>query len=337
MKTRLMADAVIGLNFGDEGKGKITHHLLQSSEYTHCIRFNGAHNAGHTIYHNGKKIVTHIVPSGVIRGVRSVIGPGCVVSPTLLKKEIQELEEAGIEVKKYLFVDKRCHAITREHLDEDGRDTKIGTTRRGTGPAYRDKYDRKGLRVGELNDPEINVTDIYDELHNNNLPVVALFEGAQAFGLDIDWGDYPYVTSSTCNVGGVVNNGVPAQSVRTVYGVTKAYQTYVGAKKFQPDGEIFNKIREVGMEYGATTGRPRQVDFLDMDQLIKASRINGVRELIINKTDILQQVNTWKLYRNNKLVDLQQEDRFTDFVRNELLKNCPEIDTVIFSYSPNAI
>ena len=91
------------------------------------------------------------------------------------------------------------------------------------------------------------------------------------------------------------------------------------------------------MEYGATTGRPRQVDFLDMDQLIKASRINGVRELIINKTDILQQVNTWKLYRNNKLVDLQQEDRFTDFVRNELLKNCPEIDTVVFSYSPNAI
>ena len=97
MKTRLMADAVIGLNFGDEGKGKITHHLLQSSEYTHCIRFNGAHNAGHTIYHNGKKIVTHIIPSGVIRGIRSVIGPGCVVSPTLLKNEIQELETAGYD------------------------------------------------------------------------------------------------------------------------------------------------------------------------------------------------------------------------------------------------
>jgi adenylosuccinate synthase len=337
MKKSLLADAVIGLNFGDEGKGCVTHHLLQSSEYTLCVRFNGAHNAGHTIYHNGKKVVTHVIPSGVLRGVRSIIGPGCVVSPNLLKKEIAELEEAGINVKDHLFVDRRCHIITDQHLEEDGRDTKIGTTRRGTGPAYRDKYDRKGMRFGDLKDPEVNITDIYEELHSRKQPVVALFEGAQGFGLDIDWGDYPFVTSSTCNIGGVVNNGVPASSIRTVYGITKAYQTYVGAKKFQPDGEIFDKIREVGMEYGATTGRPRQVDFLDMDQLIMAANVNGVVELIINKTDILQQVGTWKLYHNNKLVDLESEDRFTDYVRNHLLRNCDTINEVIFSYSPNGI
>jgi adenylosuccinate synthase len=337
MKKRLLADAVIDVQLGDSGKGKITHHLLQSSEYTLCVRFGGGHNAGHTIYHNGKKVVTHVIPSGVLRGVRSIIGPGCVVSPNLLKKEIAELEEAGINVKDHLFVDRRCHIITDQHLEEDGKDTKIGTTRKGTGPAYRDKFDRKGLRAEKLNDPEINVTDIYDELHSSDLPVVALFEGAQGFGLDIDWGDYPFVTSSTCNIGGVVSNGVPASSIRNVYGVAKAYQTYVGTKKFQPAGEIFNKIREVGMEYGATTGRPRQVDFLDIDKLVIAANVNGVAELIVNKTDILQQVDTWKLYHNNKLVDLQQEDRFTEYVKHHLLKNCHTIDEVIFSYSPNGI
>lgn len=334
---KLVADVVIGLDLGDEGKGKITNSLLKSREYTHCVRFGGGHNAGHTIYHNGKKIVTHAVPSGVLHGVRSVIGPGCVISPRLLKKEIKELEEAGVNIKEHLFIDKRCHIITEQHLEEDGKDTKIGTTRKGTGPAYRDKYDRKGLRAEDLNDPQLNITDIYDELHSADLPVVALFEGAQGFGLDIDWGDYPYVTSSTCNVGGVVNNGVPPKSIRKVFGVAKAYQTYVGSKKFQPDGDIFNQIREVGSEYGATTGRARQVDFLDVDRLIKAANVNGVTDLIINKTDILREVKHWKSYKDGKLIDLQSEEHFTQFLKNEISANCPEIEKVVFSYSPNDI
>lgn len=338
MKKSLLADVIVDLQYGDCGKGKVTHSLLQSTEYTHCVRFNGGHNAGHTIYHDGKKVVTHIIPSGVLRGVRSIIGPGCVVSPSLLQKEIEDLEAAGIEVKGNLFVDKRVNVISNKHLEEDGGDTTIGTTRRGNGPAYRDKYDRKGTRFESVpTDSSYQLTDIYQEFFENELPVVALFEGAQGFGLDIDWGDYPYVTSSTCNVGGAVSNGIPASAVRHVYGVAKAYQTYVGAKKFQPDGEIFNKIREAGQEYGATTGRPRQVDFLDIDQLVKATRINGVSELIINKTDILEQVDCWKLYKDGKLLDLEHEDRFLDYVRNLILVKCPDVEDVIFSYSPTDI
>lgn len=338
MKKNLLADVVVDLQLGDSGKGKVTHSLLKSSEYTHCVRFNGGHNAGHTIYHEGKKVVTHIIPSGVLRGVRSIIGPGCVVSPVLLEKEISDLEAAGIKVKGNLLIDKRVNIISNKHLEEDGGDTTIGTTKRGNGPAYRDKYDRKGIRFEEL--PQTNpyqLTDIYEEFFEGDLPVVALFEGAQGFGLDIDWGDYPYVTSSTCNVGGAVNNGVPPSAIRRVYGVAKAYQTYVGAKKFQPEGEIFNKIREVGNEFGATTGRPRQVDFLDIDQLVKAARINGVTELIINKTDVLQDVDCWKLYKDGKLLDLEQEDRFIDYVRNLILVKCQDIEDVVFSYSPSDI
>jgi adenylosuccinate synthase len=338
MKKQLLADVIVDLQYGDCGKGKVTHSLLKSTEYTHCVRYNGGHNAGHTIYHEGRKVVTHIVPSGVLRGVRSIIGPGCVVSPLLLEKEVKDLEEAGIKVKGNLFIDKRVNVIKDRHLDEDGDDVKIGTTRKGNGPAYRDKYDRKGVRFEEL--PITNpyqLTDIYEEFYETDSPVVALFEGAQGFGLDIDWGDYPYVTSSTCNVGGAVSNGVPPSAIRNVYGVAKAYQTYVGAKKFQPEGEIFNKIREVGNEYGATTGRPRQVDFLDIDQLVKAARINGVTDLIINKTDVLQEVNSWKIYKDGKLFDFQDEDRFVDFVKHYLLSKCTNIEDVIFSYSPNDI
>jgi adenylosuccinate synthase len=338
MRNNITADVIVDLQYGDCGKGKVTHSLLKNGGYTHCVRYNGGHNAGHTIYHEGKKVVTHIIPSGVLRGVKSIIGPGCVVNPELLEKEIKELQDSGVKIEGNLFIDKRCNIITQRHLDEDGSDTKIGTTRKGNGPAYRDKYDRKGIRFEDL--PVRNpyqVIDVYREFFNSKDPVKVLFEGAQGFGLDIDWGDYPYVTSSTCTVGAAINNGVPPQSIRRVYGVAKAYQTYVGAKKFQPDGEIFNKIREVGMEYGATTGRPRQVNFLDIDELIRAIHINGVTDLIINKTDILQEVNQWKLYKNNELIDLKYEDKFVDYVKNFVRNNSNTVEDIIFSYSANDI
>lgn len=338
MKKRLQADVIVDLQYGDCGKGKVTHSLLKSSEYTHCVRFNGGHNAGHTIYHEGKKVVTHIIPSGVLRGVRSIIGPSCVVNVEMLHSEISELESAGIKVKDNLFIDKRVNLITDSHLQEDRSDTQIGTTKRGNGPAYRDKHARKGVRAESLVDSDrFHVTDIYSEFFENDLPVVALFEGAQGFGLDIDWGDYPYVTSSTCNVGGAVSNGVPPSAIRNVYGVAKAYQTYVGAKKFQPDGDIFNRIREIGGEYGATTGRPRQVNYLDLDSLIIASNINGVTDLIVNKVDILQQLEEWKLYSRNNLVDCKNEDKFEQIIKDTLFRSCPQLEEVIFSFSPNEI
>lgn len=339
MNNRLLADAVVDLQYGDSGKGKVTHSLLKSKEYTHCLRFGGGHNAGHTIYHNGNKIITHVIPSGILYGIKSIIGPGCVVNEQLLLKEIKELEDAGIQVAGNLFIDCRAHIITQEHLAEDSEDTKIGTTKRGTGPAYRDKYNRTGKRANQL--PPSNyyqIIDVYEEFFKDtNKPVVALYEGAQGFGLDIDWGDYPYVTSSTCTVAGVVTNGIPPKSIRKIFGVIKAYQTYVGAKKFQPDGEIFDKIREAGGEYGATTGRARQINYLDIDQIVKAARINGVTSLIVNKTDILQQLNIWKLYQNGELIDLESEDRFIYFVKQHILKNCPDVEDIVFSYSPISV
>lgn len=338
MNKKLKADVVVDLQFGDCGKGKVTNSLLKSSEYTHCVRFNGGHNAGHTIYNNGKKIVTHVIPSGILQGVRSIIGPGCVVNTNMLHSEIQDLESAGIKVRDNLFIDKRVNLITDEHLQEDETDTTIGTTKRGNGPAYRDKYARKGIRAESLIDlDKFNITDIYSELFEDNLPVVALFEGAQGFGLDIDWGDYPYVTSSTCTVGGVVSSGIPPKCIRNIYGVAKAYQTYVGAKCFQPTGDIFNKIREIGCEYGATTGRARQVNYLDLDSLTIAANINGVTDLIMNKVDILQQLDEWKLYNRGNLINCGKQETFEETVKDILFSNCPSIEQVIFSFSPNEI
>ena len=337
---KLIADVVIGLSYGDESKGKVTNSLLKSGDYTHCVRFGGGHNCGHTIYKDGKKLVTHAIPSGVLQGVKSIIGPGCVVNLELLEKEIIELEQNGIKVSENLFIDERVNVITDKHLEEDGTDTRIGTTRKGNGPAYRDKYDRRGVRIKDqpFLQEKYNIIDIYKEFYSDiEKSVVALFEGAQGFGLDIDWGDYPYVTSSTCTVGGVVSNGIPPHSIRNIYGVTKAYQTYVGAKKFEPDNEIFRKIREIGKEYGATTGRPRQVNYLDLDELIKASRINGASNIVMSKLDVLQEVQEWKLYKNGSLLDLKYEDKFKEFVKTNLLKNCQDLQEIVFSYSPSEI
>lgn len=334
---KLIADVIIDVSHGDCGKGKITNSLLKTGEYTHCIKGNGGHNSGHTIIHNGKKIVTHVVPAGVLQGIKSVIGCGCVVSPRMLSEEIEELEKAGINVKNNLFIDKRAHIITGAHLYEDRQDTKIGTTKRGTGPAYRDKYARKGLRYEEVERSEVAIIDLYEELFNNTKDVVALFEGSQGFYLDVDWGDYPYVTSSHCTTAGAMLNGIPPKSIRKVIGASKAYDTYVGAKKFQPDGLIFEHIRKVGHEFGATTGRPRQVNFLNLPNLIKAVRVNGVTDLIVNKTDVLQEINCWKVIVDDKPVDLYTENNFKKIVEDTVRNNCPTVEQVKFSYSPDAI
>lgn len=332
----MIADIILGLSFGDEGKGKVTNSLLKNGGYTHCVRFNGSHNAGHTIYKDGKKLVTHAIPTGVVQGIKSIIGPGCVVNTGLLEEEIKELESAGINARDLLFVDKRVNLITGEHLHEDSRDTKIGTTKRGNGPAYRDKYARKGLRF-EDGLRGFNSIDIYEEFFNDRPDAKVLFEGAQGFNLDIDWGDYPYVTSSHCTTGGAILNGIPPQSVRKVIGVAKAYDTYVGAKQFEPDLQVLRDIRKIGSEFGATTGRPRQVNFLNLTNLIKAVRINGVSELVINKTDILQEVNCWKVITDGKVVDLGNESTFKKVVGDTIIQNCETVSQIKFSFTPNDI
>ena len=334
----MIADVVVDLQYGDCGKGKVTHSLLKDGEYTHCIRYNGGCNAGHTIFHDGVMFVTHHIPAGVFFGVKSIIGPGCVVNLEQFFNEIHDLQEAGIETTGMVFIAKNAHIITESHLEEDGKDTKIGTTKRGNGPAYRDKYGREGMRACDVPNLERYVIDVYDELHNDSKNPVILFEGAQGFGLDIDWGDYPYVTSSHCTVGSAILNGVPPQAIRKVYGVAKGYETYVGAKEFEPkkDAKIFHEIREIGQEFGATTGRPRKCNWLDLDLLRKAIQINGVTHLIMNKMDVLKEVQTWRV-RNGDLRALHflSEQAMKEHIKEEAI-SCG-VKELCFSYSAEGI
>ena len=326
----MIADIVVDLQYGDCGKGKVTHHLCGTRDYTHVIRYNGGCNAGHTIYHEGRKVITHHIPAGVFFGVKSIIGPGCVVEPNQFFKEIKSLEDIGIPARDLVYIAKNAHVITKTHLREDKQETSIGTTKRGNGPAYRDKYARKGIRAEDLPSLQSFIIDIYEELHNNEKEVKILFEGAQGFGLDVDWGDYPYVTSSHCTAASALLNGIPPQSIREVYGVAKIYETYVGAKKFQPPEEIFNHIRELGEEYGATTGRPRQCNWMDWDLLEKALNINGVTELIFNKMDILEQLEECSLYKEDEKINFNHSNSMQTWIMNEALK-VPTVNNITFS------
>ena len=313
----MLGDVVVDLQYGDCGKGKVAHHLARSGEYTHIVRYNGGCNAGHTIYHEGKKFITHHIPCGVFFGIKSVIGPGCVVSVEQFFKEIQELKDGGIEVDGLVKIASNAHVITDMHIAQDQRDTEIGTTKRGNGPAYRDKYARKGVRAQEVFELKEYIIDMYEELHHNKDEVKILFEGAQGFGLDIDWGDYPYVTSSHCTVGSAVLNGVPPSSIRDVWGVAKVYETYVGAKPFEGKGQVFSKIREIGQEFGATTGRSRQVNWMNFENLEKAVNINGVNNLVFNKIDVLDEVREWKIISGNKILEFESSEDFQYWIKSQ--------------------
>jgi len=331
------ADTIVDLQAGDTGKGKVAHALASNKgEYTHVVRYNGGGNAGHTFYHDGEKFVTHYIPIGVMYNIKSVIGPGCVVNVVDLMAEIAALQKRGIPVDKYLFIDKRVHIITVEHLAEELNESKIGTTKTGNGPAYRDKYFRKGKRAEEVDVLKPFLIDIYEELHSSNLPCRILFEGAQGFELDIDWGDYPYVTSSHCTIGGALLNGVPPQKVRKIIGTAKAYNTYVGAKSFEGEDSTFVAIRIAGAEYGATTGRPRQVNWIDMDKLVMAANINGVTQLIFNKLDVLESVGVFKFCLKGELHQFKDSEQFCQAIIGILREEVPtlhEDKSIMFSRS----
>jgi adenylosuccinate synthase len=318
------ADVVIDLLWGDNAKGKVTHHLLKrkslfgNPHYTHCIRYNGSGNSGHTVIHNGNKYVTHLFPAGVFHGIKSVIGPGCVFNVDKFFQEMEYLESNGIKCHDTIKIAREAHIITQEHIDEDSKDTKIGTTKSGNGPCYTDKYARIGIRAEDVSVLQPYLMDVYNDLHLFPGKNVVLFEGAQGFYLDIDWGDYPYVTSSHCSVGSAIMNGVPHSSIRDVYGVIKCYATYVGAKQFQPLGEVFTKIQEVGQEYGATTGRKRQVDWLDIHLINKAIDMNGVDMLIVNKMDVLREVGAWRVKTGLCEHQLKDEDHFMKFMKQNV-------------------
>lgn len=333
------ADVIVDLQAGDTGKGKVAHAL--ANNYDLILRYNGGSNAGHTVYHNGQKVVTHQVPIGVLYGKKSVIGPGCVVNLDKLEQEIAELNTAGFPTEGLVFVDKRAHIVLEQHLAEDGTDEKIGTTRQGIGPTYRDKYGRKGVRMEDVElgpNASYQTIDIYELFHREYHRYRVLCEGAQGFQIDIDWGDYPYVTSSHCTIGSAVLNGIPPQKIQKVIGTMKAYETYSGFKThFMDENDpILQKIQEVGGEVGATTGRKRKVRWLDLDGVIKAMNINGVTDLIINKADILKEVGIFNYVYKNELHKCYILDDMISKIDCILYDNT-EVKNIIWSMTPNGI
>ena len=297
-------DVIVDLQYGDCGKGKVAHYLSHKNSYTHVLRYNGGCNAGHTIFHKGKKFVTHHIPAGVFFGVKSVIGSGCVLDPDQFFREIQMLKEGGVSTKGKIFIANNTHVITDAHKNEDKqRGGKIGTTGRGNGPAYRDKYGRTGVRAERVAKLKPYLLDLYKEWYANKKDVYILAEGAQGFGLDIDWGDYPFVTSSHCTAAGALLNGLPSTALRDVWGDAKIYETYVGSKKFQLKGEVFNKIGDIGEEFGSTTGRRRQTNWMNMQTLERAIRMNGVTHIVFSKTDVLRAVGAWAVIDGGKVIN----------------------------------
>ena len=324
----LNLDVIVDLQYGDCGKGKVAHYLSHKNSYTHVLRYNGGCNAGHTIFHKGKKFVTHSVPAGVFFGVKSIIGSGCVVDPDQFFREIAMLEKGGVATRGKIFIANNAHIVTDAHKNEDKqKGGKIGTTGRGNGPAYRDKYGRTGVRAEQVRKLKPYLIDLYDEWYGKSAQggsasgrknINILAEGAQGFGLDIDWGDYPFVTSSHCTTAGALLNGLPASAIRSVWGVAKIYETYVGSKKFQPKGKVFNKIGDIGEEFGSTTGRRRQTNWMNMASLERAIRMNGVTHIVFSKTDVLRDVGAWAVIDKNKVVAFKSEKAMQDFVLKRL-------------------
>lgn len=331
------ADVIIGAQWGDEGKGKIVD--VFSEKYDVIVRYQGGNNAGHTVVIGKEKFVLHLLPSGIFHKKKiNIIGNGVVIDLQSLIKEINELTQKGIKIShKNLIISENANIVLPCHKEIDiareGK-KKIGTTGRGIGPAYIDKYARLGIRMRDIfnddilrekiketlyeknfilkslyNSNEINEDEVFSEIKKyrnilkpyvkdtvyeiNNLYKKGkkiLFEGAQGALLDVDFGTYPYVTSSNPTVGGVLTGtGINYRALKKVFGVSKAYQTRVGNGPFPSEMEekIAQKTRERGGEFGATTGRPRRCGWLDLVALKYACIVNGITDLIITKLDVL--------------------------------------------------
>ncbi len=337
-----MVDVILGLQWGDEGKGKIVDYFAPN--YDVVARFQGGPNAGHTLYVNGTKVVLHQIPSGIFhQGAVNIIGNGVVLDPITFKKECDIVTSMGIDVRKNLYISERTNLIVPTHraLDKASEllkgDNKIGSTLKGIGPAYMDKTGRNALRVGDIMDK--NFTPQYiklrlkhqkllDNMHfieditsweeeffealeflrtfkiinveyfiNNQIAQgkKVLAEGAQGSMLDIDFGTFPFVTSSnTISAGVCTGLGVSPKQINDVLGVSKAYCTRVGGGPFPSElnDPIGEELRRIGSEFGATTGRPRRCGWIDLVALRFACMINGVTKIIMTKADVLDSFET---------------------------------------------
>ncbi|HEY6505043.1 MAG TPA: adenylosuccinate synthase [Chitinophagaceae bacterium] len=346
-----MVDVILGLQWGDEGKGKIVDYFAK--DYDVIARFQGGPNAGHTLYVDDKKVVLHQIPSGVFQKNKlNLIGNGVVLDPVTLKRECDTVAGFGVDLKKNLFIAERTHLILPTHraLDKAAElskgNQKIGSTLKGIAPTYMDKTGRNGLRVGDLLDKNFTTAYIklrlkHQKLLDNfsfNEDITAweeeffealeflkqlnivngeyfineqlkagkkvLAEGAQGSMLDIDFGTFPFVTSSNTISAGVCSGlGVAPQKIRDVIGVTKAYCTRVGSGPFPTELEnaTGEELRKIGNEFGATTGRPRRCGWIDLVALQFACMINGVTKIVMTKADVLDAFKELEVCTSYKL------------------------------------
>lgn len=329
---RNSVSVLVGLQHGDEGKGKISHYLASTKNYDAYVRFNGGPNAGHTIYSGGKKLVLHQIPSGILNKKSCLISSGCVVDINKLNAEATMLENIGIDTKKYLHIAYNAHIITDSCIEQDKKSDSVGTTLAGIGPTYSRKALRTGVRMCEL-ETEYNVVDPNEFVYNHSN---IFMEGAQGFELDIDNGDYPYVTSSSCITGAIFTNGVHPSISPRVYGVCKLYDTYVGSKEFQPKHPVFERLQKIGHEFGATTGRPRQCNWLNLTQLKRSINANGVHVLYINKCDVIRELGTFIVIVNDKEKKFYGYKKMIDYVES-YIKHNTSVESIIFSGNPKGI
>lgn len=358
----MSVDVLLGLQWGDEGKGKIVDVITPN--YNVVARFQGGPNAGHSLEFNGSKIVLHTIPSGIFRNnTINIIGNGVVIDPIVLKKEIEKITALGIDVRSKLFVSRKAHLIlpTHKFLDAASEASKgkekIGSTLKGIGPAYMDKTGRNGLRVGDITVADFR--ERYDFLINKHAEILRFYdfeynlseaekdwfdgitllkslkhvdsehllnqyllegksilaEGAQGSMLDIDFGSYPFVTSSnTITAGACTGLGIAPSKIGQVIGIIKAYCTRVGGGPFPTElnDEVGEQLRKIGCEFGATTGRPRRCGWLDLPALRYAIMLNGVTQLIMTKADVLSGFETIKVCThyemNGKKIDYMPYD-----------------------------
>lgn len=328
---------VLDLFLGDSGKGKITDYL--APQHLGVVRFNGSNNAGHTLYVDGTKYKTHAVPSGVLHShTINFIGHGCVINPAILLQEIQTFAH----LNPAIYVSGQAHVVLPSHIEMDiARELKynIGSTQQGVSPAYESKANRSGIRYENfllteeefitlgsqrtsLSPSELApiwglgqqlrdniITDGVEFIHELKARGSILLEGAQGCFLDIDVGDYPFVTASNCTIGSVLTGtGLSIRDIDEVIGVFKAYGSYVGTKTSFPDIEdvsLNNQLCELGQEYGATTGRRRRLCWLDLDLIARAIQINGPTKLCLTRLDTLGQMPVIKVKHNAELVNFE--------------------------------
>jgi len=327
--------AVLGMQYGDEGKGKIIDFLAEKADV--IARFNGGNNAGHTLRVKNKQVILHLIPSGILhKGKLNIIGNGVVVDPQILMQELDDLAMMGIKVTPENFmVSENAHIILQEHIDEDKmKHAHIGTTSRGIGPAYMDKAERTGLRVSryvnknkEFSDqlkPFVKDTSlVINNLLNEKKKV--LFEGAQGTLLDIDHGTYPFVTSSSSTIGGVCTGlGVGTKKIENSIGVLKAYVTRVGTGPFTTElnDNYGAYIQKKGKEIGATTGRRRRVGWFDALIGKYSVMINGFDAFVMTKVDVLSGIDKIKICTSYKH-EGNVIKKFT--TRLDILENCEPI------------